>query len=123
MNQVVHAVLGPLLELPAEQGDLLLDPLAVWQDNGGSATAAARHMFCHPNTIRHRLRRIEACTGRSLTDPRATAELLVALHAVRPLAVGHLGLTGHAFLIRAPGSGAVSEDRPDIQPAGRTVVR
>src|ERR1700709_783871 len=38
MNQVVHAVLGPLLELPAEQRDLLLDTLAVWQDNGGSAT-------------------------------------------------------------------------------------
>jgi hypothetical protein len=81
MRRVRQTVLGGVLELPAEQRELLLDTLVTWRDNGGSATATARVMFCHPNTIRHRLRRLEAVTGRSLTDPRATAELFVALDA------------------------------------------
>jgi DNA-binding PucR family transcriptional regulator len=33
---------------------------------------------CHQNTIRNRLRRIEECTGRSLTMPRELAELYLA---------------------------------------------
>jgi hypothetical protein len=61
---------------------VLLQTLAAWRDNAGSATATARQMFCHPNTIRQRLRKLESCTGRSLSDPRATAELFLALEAI-----------------------------------------
>jgi DNA-binding PucR family transcriptional regulator len=71
-----------VLDLPPEQSTLLLQTLAAWRDNGGSATAAAQQMFCHPNTIRQRLRKLESCTGRSLSDPQATAELFLALQAV-----------------------------------------
>jgi DNA-binding PucR family transcriptional regulator len=39
--------------------------------------------LCHPNTVRHRLRRVEMLTGRSLSDPLAIAELCLALEAVR----------------------------------------
>jgi len=59
----------------------LLETLAAWRDNGGSAADAAGVLFCHPNTVRHRLRRIESATGRSLGDPKATAEILIALEA------------------------------------------
>ena len=75
MDRVCRAVLGPVLDLPAEQRDLLLATLAGWRDNAGSATATARVMYCHPNTIRHRLRRIETATGRSLADPKAAAAM------------------------------------------------
>ena len=44
----------------------------------------------HPNTVRHRLRRISAATGRSLTAPRDVAELCLALEAARQ----HARLTG-----------------------------
>lgn len=54
---------------------------AAWRDNGGSASGAAGVLFCHPNTVCHRLRRIESATGRSLGDPKATAEILIALEA------------------------------------------
>ncbi|WP_434976477.1 helix-turn-helix domain-containing protein [Streptomyces puniciscabiei] len=47
--------------------------------------AAARLSPCHRNTVRHRLRRLEELTGRSLQDPRAVAEISVALHALRLL--------------------------------------
>jgi PucR C-terminal helix-turn-helix domain len=82
MQHIARTVLGAVLDLPPEQSTLLLQTLAAWRDNGGSATAAAQQMFCHPNTIRQRLRKLESCTGRSLSDPQATAELFLALQAV-----------------------------------------
>jgi hypothetical protein len=85
MRRIGQAVLGGVLELPPEQSTLLLHTLAVWRDNGGSATAAARKLFCHPNTVRQRLRKLESSTGRSLTDPQATAELFLALQAIQLL--------------------------------------
>ena len=46
---------------------------------------AGKRLYCHPNTVRHRLHRIERQTGRLLQDPRACGELLVALEALRRL--------------------------------------
>jgi hypothetical protein len=83
MPRVVTAVFGPLLELRPDDRDILLETLEAWRDNDGSATTAGAKLFCHPNTIRHRLRRVQALTGRSLSDPHASAELCVALEAVR----------------------------------------
>jgi DNA-binding PucR family transcriptional regulator len=36
-------------------------------------------MFCHPNTVRQRLRRLETRTGRSVNNPRDATELFIAL--------------------------------------------
>jgi len=47
------------------------------------ASQAAARLFVHPNTVRHRLRRISAATGRSLSAPRDVAELCLALEAAR----------------------------------------
>ena len=83
MPRVVTAIFGPLLELRPDDRDILLETLEAWRDNNGSATAAGSKLFCHPNTVRHRLRRIETLTGRSLSDPHAITELCLALEAVR----------------------------------------
>ncbi|MDX6255208.1 MAG: hypothetical protein QOJ11_1542 [Frankiales bacterium] len=83
MRRVSETVLAGLYELPTEERELLLDTLDAWLDKGGSASRAAEILFCHPNTVRHRLRRIEQRTGRSLTDPRQTTELCVALETAR----------------------------------------
>jgi DNA-binding PucR family transcriptional regulator len=85
MRRVSETVLAGLYELPSEERELLLDTLDAWLDKGGSAGRAAEVLFCHPNTVRHRLRRIEQRTGRSLTDPRQTTELCVALETARRL--------------------------------------
>jgi DNA-binding PucR family transcriptional regulator len=42
-----------------------------------------KRIYCHPNTVRYRLRRLQEHTGRSLDDPKAVAELLAALDALR----------------------------------------
>jgi PucR C-terminal helix-turn-helix domain/GGDEF-like domain len=83
MRHVTGSVLGALAGLPAAERALLLDTLAAWRDSGGSAAGAAERLFVHPNTVRHRLRRISSATGRSLTAPRDVAELCLALEAAR----------------------------------------
>ncbi|QNS02821.1 PucR family transcriptional regulator [Streptomyces xanthii] len=82
-RRLAREVLGPVLELPAEDRDPLLRTLEVFVEQSGSADEAARLLHCHPNTVRYRLGRIRELTGRSLGDPRALAELVTAVDAVR----------------------------------------
>jgi PucR C-terminal helix-turn-helix domain/GGDEF-like domain len=85
MKRVATNVLGGLDAAPAYERQLLLDTLAAWLDHGGSASRTGEVMFCHRNTVRARLRRIEELTGRSLTDPRGVAELCLAFESDRRL--------------------------------------
>jgi hypothetical protein len=82
-RDVVQRVFGRLLALDAEDRSVLLATIEAWLDAGGSATAAGHVLFCHPNTVRYRLRRVEELTGRSVDAPRAAAELAVAVQALR----------------------------------------
>jgi len=80
--QLAHQVLGPVLELPAEEGNVLLLTLRVWFASQGSTDLTAAAMFCHPNTVRLRLRRITDKLGRPLSDPEHIAEVGAALRAL-----------------------------------------
>ena len=62
---------------------MLLDTLNAYLDHDGSAERAAEVLYCHPNTVRYRLRRLQELTGRSLSDPHGIAELAAAAYAVR----------------------------------------
>jgi DNA-binding PucR family transcriptional regulator len=68
--------------LPAEEGDMLLHTLTTWFTTGGNVNESGALLFCHRNTVRNRLRRIEDLTGRSLADPRGIAELYLAAKAI-----------------------------------------
>jgi hypothetical protein len=83
MRHIAGNVLGPLDDLPDHERDALLDTLAAWFDNGGSAERAAQKLHLHPNTVRQRLRKLENRTARTVTDPRAAAELCIALETAR----------------------------------------
>jgi hypothetical protein len=83
--RVTKTILGPLLDINPDERDMLLSTLDTFFAFQGSMSEAAKHLFCHPNTVRHRLRRIERQTGRSLQDPKSSAELFVALVALRRL--------------------------------------
>ena len=80
--ELARTVLGPVLDLPAQDRSSLLGTLRAWFEAGGSAVETGRRIYCHPNTVRYRLRRLQEHTGRSLEDPRAVAELLAALDAL-----------------------------------------
>ena len=79
--EAARSVLGDLLTLREADRDLLLSTLLAWLDAGGSADAAAAALYCHPNTVRYRLRRIEKVTQRSLGAPAEVAELVTAVRA------------------------------------------
>ncbi|WP_187366451.1 PucR family transcriptional regulator [Trebonia kvetii] len=83
--QAARAVLGALLRLPGEELELLLGTFEAWVRASGSATVAGAELYCHPNTVRYRLRRIESATGRTLANPGEVAELVTAVRAWREL--------------------------------------
>jgi hypothetical protein len=78
MAKIKSLVLRRLDELPTEERTILLDTFRAWVGAGGSANDTAVKIFCHPNTVRHRLHRIEELTGRSLSRPKDIAELCLA---------------------------------------------
>lgn len=101
--QLAHQVLDPILRL-GDDGVVLLDTLSAWFESGGSTKEAAQLSFCHPNTVRYRLRKLQDELDRSLTNPADQAELLAALRALRTYPA-------------APAS--LSFDAPHGGPAGR----
>ena len=84
-DRITKTILGPLLDINPDERDMLLSTLAAFFAFQGSAVEAGKHLYCHPNTVRHRLRRVERHTGRSLQDPRSSAELFIALETLRRL--------------------------------------
>jgi hypothetical protein len=85
MARIKALVFSRLDELPAEERAILIDTFRAWVEAGGSANDTAASIFCHPNTVRHRLRRIEELTSRSLSRPRDLAELCLAFEVERRL--------------------------------------
>jgi PucR C-terminal helix-turn-helix domain/GGDEF-like domain/GAF domain len=85
MVQAVGAALDGFGDLPDEEREVLFETFRAWQDTDASVNGAAEVLVCHPNTVRHRLRRIEKHTGRSLSRPKDVAELCLALEVHRRL--------------------------------------
>jgi DNA-binding PucR family transcriptional regulator len=85
MIKTVAAALDGFGDLPDEDREMFFETFRVWQDNDASVCGAAEVLICHPNTVRHRLRRIEKHTGRSLSRPRDVAELCLAFEVHRRL--------------------------------------
>ena len=83
-------ILGGFDDMPEVERNILFDTFRTWLDTGGSFTKAAAELSVHPNTVRHRLRRIEERTGRSLAVPKQLTELCLAfeVHAHTPEAHG-----------------------------------
>jgi hypothetical protein len=85
MRRVAGTVLGALASMRDDDRQILLDTFDTWLHSHGSADLAAQQLFCHPNTVRQRLRRLEERTGRSLADPLDLTHLCLALEADRRL--------------------------------------
>jgi sugar diacid utilization regulator len=85
MIKTAGAALDGFDDLPDEDREMLFETFRVWLNNDASVRGAAEVLVCHPNTIRHRLRRIEKHTGRSLSRPKDVAELCLAFEVHRRL--------------------------------------
>ena len=80
-KELHRSVFGGLVELPTEDLETLILTLSTWFDVSGSMSDAAKRLYVHPNTVRYRLRRVQALTGRSLENPRDVADIRAALIA------------------------------------------
>ncbi|MGO8937583.1 MAG: helix-turn-helix domain-containing protein [Mycobacterium sp.] len=85
MVKSVGAALDPFTDLPGEEREVLFETFRVWQDNDASVHGAAEVLIATRGPVRHRLRRIEKRTGRSLSRPRDVAELCIAFEVHRRL--------------------------------------
>jgi DNA-binding PucR family transcriptional regulator len=84
-RKLAEITLGSFGDLQQEEKQSLLETFAVWLDHKGSVSETAAAMFCHPNTVRNRLRRIEDRTGRSLSAPLELAELCLAFEVAKTM--------------------------------------
>ncbi len=73
------AVLRPIED--AHGGEGLLSSLRAWIEAGGAWEPAAVAAGVHRHTMRHRIRRIEELTGRTLDRAHDRGEIWLALHA------------------------------------------
>ncbi len=78
MKQIATAIFSGFSDLDDQSREILFTTFRTWISAGGSINAAAEQLYCHPNTIRHRLHRIEERTGKSIGHPRELAELCLA---------------------------------------------
>jgi PucR C-terminal helix-turn-helix domain/GGDEF-like domain/GAF domain len=85
MIRTVGPVLDAFSDLPDEEREMLFETFRVWQDHDACVRDAAEALFCHPNTVRYRLRKIEARSGRSLSRPKDVVELYLAFEVHRRL--------------------------------------
>ena len=75
---LARGVLHGLYALPDDDREPLFATFRAWVAHDGNVKDAAAELFVHPNTVRHRLRRVEQLTDRSINAPREVAELCLA---------------------------------------------
>jgi PucR C-terminal helix-turn-helix domain/GGDEF-like domain len=83
MVKLVTPIIECFAELADNEREVLFETFRAWLENDGSVRAAGEVLFCHANTVRYRLHRIEQRTGRSLSRPRDVAELCLAFEVHR----------------------------------------
>ncbi|MGY0230676.1 PucR family transcriptional regulator [Longispora urticae] len=81
-RRAVNRILGGVLSLPEGDRTTLLSTARAWLDAHGSAAAAAQSLYCHQNTVRYRMRRLEEYLRGPLDNPKIVAELAMAVDAV-----------------------------------------
>ncbi|MGW7414779.1 helix-turn-helix domain-containing protein [Streptomyces sp. NPDC054863] len=81
-QRAVNRILGSVLSLPEDDRTTLLATARAWLDARGSAAAAGRALYCHQNTVRYRMNRLEEFLRGPLDDPKVVAELSMALDAI-----------------------------------------
>ncbi|MEU3458008.1 helix-turn-helix domain-containing protein [Micromonospora sp. NPDC006766] len=78
---------GPLPDLVAhdrKHGTNYVATVAAWLEQQGDPNKAARQLHVHPNTLRHRMRRLAEVIQVDLDSPRTRLALQIQLAALRP---------------------------------------
>ncbi|OXM63833.1 PucR family transcriptional regulator [Amycolatopsis vastitatis] len=76
-----HRLFAPLADMTGKQQERLLETLRAWLDSQGNVVEIAERLSVHPQTVRYRMRQLQATFGDSLRDPAARFEMELALRA------------------------------------------
>ena len=79
LRSFTERLLGPLAEYDARHNAELLPTLRSFLACDGSWSACASRMYVHVNTVRYRIGRIEALTGRDLSALADRVDFFLAL--------------------------------------------
>lgn len=85
MIKLVTPTIDCFADSSGEEREVLFATFRTWLENDGSLRKVGELLFCHPNTVRYRLHRVEQRTGRCLSRPRDIAELSLAFEVHRRL--------------------------------------
>jgi hypothetical protein len=80
---LIAQTLSPILGLPDQRRDALLEAVSTWLACGQSVNATATALHVHRNTVNYRLQRFQEIAGGSLANPVWVAQVLLALEARR----------------------------------------
>jgi hypothetical protein len=81
LERFCRELLDPLAEQDGARASELLPTLSAFLSSGGRWAATAAQLHVHVNTLRYRLERVEALTGRNLEDPDDRVDFHLALRA------------------------------------------
>ena len=76
-----HRLFAPLADMTGKQQERLLETLRAWLDSQGNVVEIAERLSVHPQTVRYRMRQLQATFGDKLRDPAARFEMELALRA------------------------------------------
>ncbi|MEU6486897.1 helix-turn-helix domain-containing protein [Streptomyces sp. NPDC046887] len=83
LDRLAERELAPLAGLTPTRRDRLVETLRIWLETRGTAARMGELLDVHPQTVRYRMRNLEAHYGGRLTEPGtrfATEAVLRALH-------------------------------------------
>jgi DNA-binding PucR family transcriptional regulator len=84
LRSFTERLLGPLADYDARHNAELLPTLRSFLACDGSWSACASRMYVHVNTVRYRIGRIEALTGRDLSALADRVDFFLALRGPSP---------------------------------------
>lgn len=82
LRSLRERLLGPLREYDDRRGAELMPTLMAFLACDGSWSACASRMYVHVNTVRYRIGRIEALTGRDLSALADRVDFFLALRGM-----------------------------------------
>lgn len=109
--QLRRRVFAPLRGLTARQQERMLETLQAWLDAQGSVLDIAERLKVHPQTVRYRMRQLEAAFAGVLDDPDARFQLEVVLRAGLP---GETAQPGRVASAAERSGSAAPGPRPSI---------
>lgn len=112
-ERMVERLLAPLEAQTPHRRNMLAMTMLLWLEQRGSASSLGEQLGVHPQTVRYRLRQLDALFDHRLNDPALAFPMLMALKATLPLWLSPATSSRKAQVKNASSSGL----RPGSAPA------